>query len=91
MEQITAYILSLLEVIEKELTLLKLLTVRTFKGLSCIAVSLFLFGAGFLLLTWTCFQAISALLGVVAAGFIASLMLIGGGGLFLWISKRNLM
>ena len=90
MEQFTAYFLSLLEVLEKEIALFKQSTARAFGGLCFLAVGVFLLGAGFLLLAWTCFTALSLAIGAVWAGLAVTVLLVLGGGLFLWISKKNL-
>ena len=90
MEQLTAFFLSLLELMEKELALFKLMTARTFKGLGWFAMGVFLLGTGFLLLAWTCFTAVSSLLGPAGAGLLTSVLILAGGGTFLWIGKKNL-
>ena len=90
MEQITAYLLNILELLEKELQLFKRLSIKTFQGLGLFGMGVFLTGIGLLVLAWTCFQAIIALLGPVAAGLGASILILGGGGAFLWSGKRNL-
>ena len=90
MEQITAYFLTILEIIEKEIRLFKLTAAKTLISLSCFAVAIFLVGAGILLLAWTCFTAISTLIGPVTAGLVSALLILAGGGIMLWIGKRNL-
>lgn len=90
MEQITAYLLNALEIIEKELALLKRLAAKTFIGLGWFATGVFVLAIGFLLLVWTCFTAVSILFGPVAAGLLASALLLLGGGIFLWLSRKSL-
>jgi len=90
MEQITAFFLSLLDILEKELALFKLTSARAFKGLGWFAMGVFLLGIGLLFLAWTCFTAVSALLGPVGAGLLTSVLILAGGGTFLWIGKKNL-
>ena len=89
MEEITAYFLSLLEIIEKEGKLLKLIAVRTGKGLSWFAVGVLLLGIGILLLAWSLFTAVSLMIGSVAARLAASVLILAGGGIFLWLGKTN--
>ncbi|MCL2165891.1 MAG: hypothetical protein FWH49_01165 [Clostridiales bacterium] len=89
-EKITAYFLTILEIAEKELALLKLHTAKTVKGLGWFLMALILLVAGLLLLAWTCFTAVSLLIGPVAAGLTASVVAIAGGVVFLWISRKNL-
>lgn len=90
MDQITAYLLALLETAEKELGLFKLAIARTFMGLGWFAVGVTLLGAGFLLLSWTCFTALASVIGSVGAGLVVSLIILIGGGAFLWIGQKNL-
>ena len=90
MERITAYFLSLLEVIEKELLLLKRLAAKTVLGLCLIAMGVFLLGVGLMALIWTCFMAMSGLIGPVGAGLLSSVMVLLAGGVFLWASQRSL-
>jgi len=90
MERITAYFLSFLEVMEKELALLKRLAAGTVLGLCLISVGVSLLGIGFVVLVWTCYMAMSALIGPIGAGLISSMMILFGGGVFLWASKRSL-
>jgi len=90
MEQITAYFLSLLEIIEKELKLFRLLAAKTFVGLCLFAMGVFLIGAGFILLAWSCFTAISMLIGPALAGLSTSALILLGGGAMLWIARNNL-
>ena len=90
MEPITAYILNLLEIIEKELKLLRIAATKTLASLGCIVIGLFLMWAGLLLLAWTFFTALSSLLGPVLAGLSTSVLILLGGGVFLWISRKNL-
>ncbi|MCL1849691.1 MAG: hypothetical protein FWF83_08530 [Clostridiales bacterium] len=90
MEQLTAYVLSMIELIEKELQLFKILSVKTFKGLGLFAVGVFLAGAGILMLAWTCFHAVIALVGPVTAGLATSVLILTGGGALLWMSKKCL-
>ena len=90
MERITAYFLSLLEVIEKELGLLKKTAARTMLGLCLIAMGVFLLGVGLLALIWTCFMVMTELIGVVGAGLLSSVMILLIGGVFLWASTRSL-
>ena len=90
MEPITAYFLNLLEVVEKELALFKAAAAKTVFGLGAFIAGLFLLGVGFLLFVWTCFTALSLLFGPVWAGLAASVLILLVGGIFLWISKKNL-
>ena len=90
MEQITAYVLSLLEIAEKELKLFKLMASRTLLSMGWFAMGVFLLGVGLIFLAWTCFTAVSALVGPVWAGLAASVLLLLGGGVFLWLGKKNL-
>jgi len=90
MEQITEYILSLLAVLEKETKLLRFMAAKSFMGMSLFAVGAFVLGAGLLMFAWTCFTALCALVGQVWAGLIAAILMFLGGGVLLWIGKRNL-
>ena len=90
MEQITAYILSILEIAEKELKLFKIMAAKTVLSMGWFGMGVFLLGAGLIFLAWTCFTAISLLIGPAWAGLAASVLLLLGGGLFLWIGKKNL-
>ena len=90
MEQITAYLLNILELLEKELQLFKRLSIKTFRGMGWFAMGVLLSGVGLMVLAWTCFHAIISLLGPVVAGLVASILILSGGGVFLWISKQNL-
>jgi hypothetical protein len=90
MEQLTEYILAILEVAEKELKLLKALTTRTAKGLGLFFMSIFLLGIGLLVAVWTCFAALSAAFGDIIAGVAASALILVGGVVFLWMSQKNL-
>jgi hypothetical protein len=90
MEQITAYILNLLEIIEKELKLLKHMTAKTLFSIGWFGMGVFLLGVGLIFLAWTCFTAVAMLVGPAWAGLAASVLLLLGGGVFLWIGKKNL-
>lgn len=90
MEQITAYILSLLEIAEKELKLLKHISVKTVFGIGWLSMGVLLLGISLIVLAWTCFTALSLLIGPAWAGLAAASLLLLGGGLFLWIGKKNL-
>ena len=90
MEQITAYILSLLEIIENELKLLKHMTAKTFLSLGLFGMGVFLLGVGLMALAWTCFTAVAMLIGPAWAGLSAAVLLFIGGGVFLWTGKKNL-
>ena len=90
MEPITAYFLSLLEIIEKELKLFRAITVKTMTGLGWFIMGTFLAGMGFFLLVRACFTALSMLLGPALAGLLAAALSLSGGGIFLWIGKRSL-
>ena len=90
MEQITAYFLSLLEIAENELKLLKHMAAKTLLSISCFGMGVFLLGAGLIFLAWTCFTAVSLLIGPTWAGLAASGLLLLGGGVFLWTGKKNL-
>ncbi|MCL2120682.1 MAG: hypothetical protein FWH28_00345 [Clostridiales bacterium] len=89
-EKITAYFLTVLEIVEKELALFKLNAAKTIMGLGWFLMALLLLAAGLLLLAWTCFTAVSLLIGPVVAGLTASILVIAGGVVFLWISRKNL-
>ena len=90
MEQLTAYFLTLLEVLEKEAALFKKSTGKAFGGLCFLAMGVFLLGVGFLVFAWTCFTALAFVIGAVWAGLVVSALILVGGGFFLWISKTNL-
>ena len=90
MEQITAYFLTALEVLEKEFKLLKQNAAKAYTGLCCIAVAIFLVGAAILILAWACYTAFSLLIGPVLAGLAAAGLLLTGGGVMLWIGNRSL-
>ena len=90
MEQLTAYFLSLLEVLETEATLFKRSAARAFGAMCFLAMGVTLLGVGFLLLAWTCFTVVSHAVGAIWAGLSASALILCGGGVFLWISKKNL-
>jgi len=89
MEQITAYFLSLIEVIEKELSLFGKNASRAALALCMIATGAFLVGMGLLMLAWTCFTALKALLGPAWAGLVATVLIFAGGGVCFWIGKKN--
>ena len=90
MEQITAYFLSILEIMEKELALFKLTAARAIKGLGWFSMGILLLIIGVLFLAWTCFTLVSQLIGPVAAGFSASALILAGGVVSLWMSRKNL-
>ena len=90
MEPITAYFLSLLEIIEKELKLFRAVTIKSLTGFGWVFLGTFLVGMGFVLLVRACFTAISMLLGPALAGLVAAVLSLSGGGVFLWIGKRSL-
>jgi len=89
MEQITAYFLSFLEVMEKELSLFGKSVSRTVLGLCMIATGAFLVGMGILTLAWTCFTAVKAFAGPVGAGLVATAFIFACGGACFWIGKKN--
>jgi len=89
MEQLTAYFLSLLDVIEKELGLFGKSVSRAVLGLCLIATGAFLIGAGLLMLAWTCFTAVRGLIGPVWAGLLTAMLIFAGGGVCLWTGKKN--
>ena len=90
MEQLTEYLLALLDVLEKEAKLLKKTAAKAFMGLCFLAMGVFLLGMGFLLFAWTCFTAVSMALGAVGAGLLVSVLILLGGGIVLWLSKKYL-
>jgi uncharacterized membrane protein YqjE len=90
MEQLTEYILGFLEVAEKELKLFKALTTRTLKGLGWFFMGVSLLGIGLLVVAWTCYRAISDTVGAVPAGAASAVLILVGGGVFLWMSKKSL-
>ena len=90
MEQITEYFLSLLETVEKEGRLLKLAVSKTFLAIGFFAAGVMLLAVGLLVLAWTCFTALSGLIGPIGAGFAATAMLLAGGGILLWSGKKSL-
>lgn len=90
MEDITAYILSLLSVLEKELALLRLSVGKTAKGIKWSIFGALLMTIGVLVLAHTCFVALERMTGPVIAGFIAAGLIFLGGGSFLWLGGRNL-
>jgi len=90
MEQITAYFLSLLEIIEKECKLFQLMAAKTFLSLCLYAMGVFLLGVGVLGLAWAFYSEIAALRGPVLAALSASALILLGGGAFLWIAKKKL-
>ena len=83
MEELTAYFLKLLEVLEKEFAFLKQSLGKAAGGLGMVTVGFLLVAIGLLLLAWTCFTALSQWIGRVPAGLITSLLILGGGALLL--------
>jgi hypothetical protein len=90
MEDISAYILSLLSVLEKELALLRLSAGRTVQGIKWSILGALLLMVGVLVLAHTCFVALSQMTGPVIAGFISAGLIFLGGGSFLWLGGRYL-
>lgn len=90
MEELTKYILNLLEIMEIELKLLRLNLTKIFKGLSWFSMGVFLLGIGVIFLGWTIFQGLTLLIGTVGAGLLTSLFILVLGGVFLWQGKKSL-
>ena len=90
MEEITAYILNLLAIIEKELRLLRIMMGRTVLSLFAIGVGVLLVGVAIGILAWTCFTALASVYGPVVAGLVAMALTLLGGGALLWIGTKNL-
>ena len=88
MEEFTTYFLKLLEIIEKELNLLKIMASRTVLALCAFGAGVLLIGATILILAWVCFTALSILLGPVLAGLSAAGVSLLGGGILLWTGSR---
>ena len=90
MDQLTAYLLNLLEVVEKELQLFRLIAGKTFMGISLFAAGALLLGVGLLLLGWTLFTALCILAGPVWAGLASAAFILAGGGVLLWSGAKAL-
>ncbi|HCP15664.1 MAG TPA: hypothetical protein DIT32_07945 [Peptococcaceae bacterium] len=90
MEEITKYILNMLEIMETELKLIRLGMAKTAKGISWFGMGVFLLGMGLILLAWTAFTGLSMLIGKVGAGFATSLLILLLGGVFLWQGSKTL-
>ena len=90
MEDITAYFLNLLSVIEKELALLRAMTGKTFTHLCAIGAGIFLIAAAIGVLAWTCYTGLAILIGPVLAGLVSSLLTFLGGGLLVWSGNKGL-
>ena len=90
MEQITAYFLCALEIMEKELALCRLNVAKTWKGLVWFLAGVCLLGAGILFLARVLYAEISLLIGPLVAGLITAVLILTGGGIFLWLGKKNL-
>jgi hypothetical protein len=63
---------------------------KTFIGIILFALGAFLMGCGLLFLAWTVFTAFSILIGPAWAGLSASVLILLGGGICIWIGKKSL-
>jgi hypothetical protein len=90
MEDITKYILALLETLELELSLARAKLGQLGQGLIAFLIGcLFLF-TGILVLTWAIYMVMEHVFGAFAASLLASVILLLCGGGFLWAAFRRL-
>ena len=90
MEDVTKYILALLETMELELNLFRLKIGRLTGGIVLFLVGSLLLLAGILVMAWALFHFAVLLIGEVGAGFITGCLILLCGGVFLWIARKNL-
>lgn len=90
MEEITRYILNMLEIMEAELKLIRIGMAKTAKGISWFGMGVFLLGMGLILLAWTIFTGLTLLIGKVGAGLVTSVLILLLGGAFLWKGSKTL-
>jgi len=89
MDDLTAYFLSLLEVIEKEAKLFRLMAAKTIMGISMFVAGTTLVVIGILVFAYTCFTILTILIGKVGAGLLTSGLILLGGGVFLWKGTKS--
>jgi hypothetical protein len=90
MEDITKYILALLETLELELDLARAKLAQLGRGIIAFLIGcLFLF-TGVLVLTWAIYMVMEHLMGALTASLTAAAILLLCGGGFLWAAFRNL-
>jgi hypothetical protein len=90
MEEITKYILTLLETIELELDLLRVKTGQLGRGIVAFLIGcLFLF-VGVLVLTGAVYLVLSQMIGRLGAALLAAGILLLCGGGFLWTARKTL-
>jgi hypothetical protein len=90
MEEITKYILTLLETIELEFSLAKVKIGQLGRGIVAFLIGcLFLF-VGILVLTGAIYIVLSQMIGSLKAALLAAAVLLLCGGGFLWTAHRTL-
>jgi hypothetical protein len=90
MEDITKYVLALLETLELELALAKTKLAHLGQGIVAFLIGcLFLF-TGVLVLTWAIYMVMEHLIGALSASLLSAMILLLCGGGFLWAAFKNL-
>jgi hypothetical protein len=90
MEEITKYVLALLETVELELGLAKAGIGQLGRGLIVFLIGFLFLFVGILALTWAVYVVLSRMFGAAPAALLAAVILLLCGGGLVWAARRIL-